>query len=184
MSHVYSHIPTSVPRHRACALWGLALLVSLGLARPAHAQRGSDPAGTDHVRPSPGRMLRFNRVEGPPAPAFMRDSIGVSGKELQQYTQQYDRHMAATKPVRDSVRISMQAVREAYGKGDREGARAGRERAQVQWKQLAEQDEKFEENSSSVLTKDQQTRYQQWKDRRKQETHDGWREHRGQHGYR
>jgi Spy/CpxP family protein refolding chaperone len=114
----------------------------------------------------------------------MRDSIRVSGKELQQYTEQYDSHMAATKPIRDSVRTGMQAVRAAYEKGDREAARAGRGKVQEQWKKLAEQDKKFEENLKNVLTKDQQTRYEQWKDKQKQEVREEWRQHRREHGSR
>jgi len=112
----------------------------------------------------------------------MRDSLQVSGKELQQYTKLYDSHMAATKPLRDSVRSSVQAARAAYDKGDRSEAQAGREKIQQQGKKLAEQDKKFEDSLKSVLTKDQQTRYQQWKDKRRQEAHDQWQQHRAQGG--
>jgi Spy/CpxP family protein refolding chaperone len=102
----------------------------------------------------------------------MRDSIQVSGKQLQQYTQRYDSHMSATKPSRDSLRISMQAVRAAFESGNRSEARARRETVKRQWKQLAERDQKFEEGLNDVLTKDQQARYQQWKEKRKQEARD------------
>jgi Spy/CpxP family protein refolding chaperone len=184
MTRVHSHLRLSPPRHPARMVWGIALLVGLGTVGTAHAQRSTEPGSGDHAGPSHGRMLRSGRLEGPPAPAFMRDSIRVGGKELQQYTQQYDSHMAATKPIRDSVRAGMQAVRAAYEKGDREAARAGREKAQEQWKKLAEQDKKFDDNLKNVLTKDQQTRYEQWKDRRKQEAREEWREHRWKHGSR
>ena len=184
MSRVNSHLRMSTPRHPTRTACSLALLIGLGIAGPAHAQRGTDPASGDHVRPSHGRMIRFGRLEGPPAPGIMRDSIRVSGKELQQYTEQYDSHMAATKPIRDSVRAGMQAVRAAYEKGDREAARAGRGKVQEQWKKLAEQDKKFEENLKNVLTKDQQTRYEQWKDKQKQEVREERRQHRREHGSR
>jgi Spy/CpxP family protein refolding chaperone len=183
MSCAQPHLKISAPRHPTRIACSLALLVGL-IAAPAHAQRSTDQASGDQVRPSHGRVFRSGRVDGPPSPAFMRDSIRVSGKELQQYTQQYDSHIAATKPIRDSVRASMQAMRAAYEKGDREEARAGREKAQQQWKKLAEQDKKFVDNLKNVLTRDQQSRYEQWKDQRKQEAREEWRQHRGKHGSR
>jgi Spy/CpxP family protein refolding chaperone len=123
-------------------------------------------------------MFRSGSLEGPPAPAIMRDSIEVTGKELQQYTQRYDSHMAATKAVRDSLRSTMQAARAAFEKGDRSEARSRHDTVEHQWKQLADQDKKFEDDLKNVLTKDQQNRYQQWKDRRRQEAHEEWRQQR------
>ena len=184
MSRVHPQLRMPLARHPVRMLCTLGILVGLGIAGPAEAQRGTDRAGGAQVPLSHRHMHPSGRVEGPPVPAFMRDSIGVSGKELQQYTEQYDSHMAATKPIRDSVRASMQAVRTAYEKGDRDAAGAAREKAQGQWKQLAEQDTKFEENLKNVLTKDQQTRYQQWEDKRKEHARDEWRQHRGKHGSR
>jgi hypothetical protein len=117
-------------------------------------------------------------LEGPPAPAFMRDSLQVSGKQLQQYTQRYQSHMAATKASRDSVRSSMQAARAAFEKGDRSAARTSRKNAGQEWKQLADQDKKFEKSLKDVLTKDQLNRYQEWKEKRRQTARAEWRQHR------
>src|SRR5215208_3823507 len=161
---------------------GLSLLLGFGTAGVAHAQGAPDTAGGDHAGRPHGHMARFSRLNGPPAPAFMRDSLQVSGKQLQQYTQRYDSHMAATKALRDSVRSSLQTAHAGYEKGDRSEAVSERERIQQQWKKLAEQDKEFEDGLKSVLTKDQQTRYQQWKDKRKQEAHDQWRQHRAEGG--
>jgi hypothetical protein len=43
---------------------------------------------------------------------------------------------------------------------------------------LADEDGKFEESLNNVLTKDQQTRYQQWQNKRRQEARDWWRQRR------
>jgi Spy/CpxP family protein refolding chaperone len=157
--------------------FGLSLMLGIGTAGVAYAQGASDVAGGDHAGRHHGRMVRL--LDGPPAPAFMRDSLKVSGKELQQYTHRYDTHMAATKALRDSVRSGVRTAHAAYEKGGSE-ARSGREKIQQQWKTLAEQDKNFEDSLKSVLTKDQQARYQQWKDKRKQEVQDHWRQHRAE----
>ena len=157
----------------------LAFLLVSATAASARAQStpGESP-GAEHRGPPHRGILRFGSLEGPPSPAVMRDSIKVGGKELQQYTKRYDNHMAATKGARDSVRTSMQAVRAAFEKGDRSEARSRRETIERQRKQLADEDRKFEESLNNVLTKDQQTRYQQWQNKRRQEARDWWRQRR------
>jgi Spy/CpxP family protein refolding chaperone len=123
-------------------------------------------------------MFRSSTLEGPPSPGFMRDSIQVSGKQLQQYTQSYDSYTASTKGTRDSLRTSVQAVRAAYQSGDRAQARTRRESVESQWKQLADKDKKFEDGLKNVLTKEQDTRYQQWRQKRKEEAREQWRQRR------
>src|SRR6187455_505722 len=174
MSHLSYLIPF-LPRGLARVLVGFPLLLGLS-AGVAHAQGSSDPhAGPPHHH----HMQRSSTLDGPPAPAVLRDSIQLSGKALQQYTQRYDSHMASTKASRDSIRAGMQAARDAYEKGDRSEAQSRREGLEKRWKQLADQDKKFEAGLKDILTKDQQTRYQQLQDRRKQEARDQWRHHHG-----
>jgi Spy/CpxP family protein refolding chaperone len=158
-------------------LLALPLLLGIGMTSRVQAQRKADDSG-DHAGPPHGRRMWFRFADGPPAPSFMRDSIRVSGKELQQYTQRYESHMTATKAARDSVRSSMQEVRAAYAKGDRSEAQTRRDQVKQQWKQLADQDKKFEDGLKNVLTKEQQTRYQQWKDRRRHDAREQWRQQR------
>jgi len=126
-------------------------------------------------------MQRSAALDGPPAPAVLQDSIQLSGKALQQYSQRYESHMAATKSSRDSLRANMMAARAAFEKGDRAEAQSRRESLEKQWKQLADQDKKFEAGLKDILTKDQQARYQQLQDKRKQEERDQWRHHHGDH---
>ena len=179
MPHLPCPIP-SVPRRLARVLVGLPLLLGLS-AGVARAQGSSDPSGDHAGPPHHHHMQRSATLDGPPGPAVLRDSIQLSGQALQQYTQRYDSHMASTKASRDSLRASMQAARDAYEKGDRSEAQSRRAGLEKQWKQLADQDKKFEAGLKDILTKDQQTRYQQLQDKRKQEARDQWRHHHGDH---
>ena len=176
MSRPSSTAP-SAPQRLARVLATLPLFLGLS-AGVAQAQGASDPAG-DHAHPPHQHMQRSAALDGPPAPAVLRDSIQLSGKALQQYTQRYESHMSGTKASRDSLRAGMQVVRSALEKGDRSEAQSRREGLEKQWKQLADQDNKFEAGLKDILTKDQQTRYQQLQENRKQQARDQWRHHHG-----
>jgi Spy/CpxP family protein refolding chaperone len=162
------------------------LLLGIGLAGTARAQATADSSRGPDQWSEHRHMHRMGAVDGPPSPNFMRDSIQVTGKELQLYSQRYQTHMAATKTLRDSVRTSLQSMRAAYEKGDRSEARSGRDTMRGQWKRLAEQDKKFAGDLKNVLTKDQLTRFHQWQDNRKREARQSWKEHRAdrRHGFR
>jgi hypothetical protein len=176
MTQKFTSLQHPARRHRSLMLL-VPLLLGIVLTGPAQAQ-GSDSAGAgDHSGPH-GHMLGHGAMAAPPSPSFMRDSIQVSGKELQQYTQRYNSHMAATKPLRDSLRTSMQSARAAFDKGNRSEASSQRDAVRAQWKRLADQDKKFDQDLKNVLTKDQQTRYEQWKDNRKHEARQQWRQRR------
>jgi hypothetical protein len=121
-----------------------------------------------------------SRLEGPPAPATLRDSIGLSTEQVERYTQRYSTYMAQTKPARDSLRTTMKEVRAAYESGDRSEARGRRDALQPQSDGLAKKDQEFEKSLRDSLTKDQQVRYDQW--RKSREAADRERHH--QRGHR
>ena len=174
----FSYSIPSLPLRIMRVLIGVPLLFGLGTG-VAQAQGSSDPAA-DHTGPAHHHnMQRSAALDGPLSPAVLQDSIQLSGKALQQYTQRYESHMASTRASRDSLRASMQAAHAAFEKGDRSEAQSRREGLEKQWKQLADQDKKFEAGLKDILTKDQQTRYQQLQDKRKQEARDQWRHHHG-----
>jgi hypothetical protein len=110
-----SNIAPTVLLHLTRVLAAIPLLLGVGTG-VAQAQGGSDPAG-DHGRPPHHHMQRSAALDGPPAPAVLRDSIQLSGKGLQQYTQRYESHMSATKASRDSLKAGLQAARSAFEKG-------------------------------------------------------------------
>jgi hypothetical protein len=174
----FSYFIPPVPLRLMRVLVGVPLLFGLGTG-VAQAQGSSDPTGDHASPPHHHNMQRSAALDGPPAPAVLRDSIQLSGKALQQYTQRYESHMASTRASRDSLRASMQAARAAFEKGDRSEAESRREGLEKQWKQLADQDKKFEAGLKDILTKDQQARYQQLQEKRKQEARDQWRHHHG-----
>ena len=111
-------------------------------------------------------MMSPETLEGPPAPAILHDSIGLSGDQLQLYARRYSNYTAETGPVRDSLRTSMQAMRAAFESGDRSEARSRGDALQRQSQELAKRDKEFEKVLKEGLTKDQQKRYDKWKDAR------------------
>jgi len=164
------------------AVWlGLTLALLLGIAGSPFAQsapggygpgpgQGPGGGGMRHggMRHGGGgqRMISSETLEGPPAPAILHDSIGLSGGQLQRYSQQYSNYTADTRPVRDSLRTSMQAMRAAFESGDRSEARGRRDALERQAQELTKRDKEFEKVLKEDLTKDQRKRYDKWKDAR------------------
>jgi hypothetical protein len=155
---------------------GLTLALLLGIAGSPFAQSGPGGYG-----PGPGagpggggmrhgggghQMLSPETLEGPPAPAILHDSIGVSGDPLQLYARRYSNYTAEMGPVRDSLRTSRQAMRAAFESGDRSEARSRRDALERQSQELAKRDKEFEKVLKEGLTKDQRKRYDKWKDAR------------------
>jgi hypothetical protein len=111
-------------------------------------------------------MISRELLEGPPAPAILRDSIGLSGDQLQHYSQQYSNYIAETGPARDSLRTAMQGMRADVQKGDRSAARDRRGTVGSQAADLTKRDNQFEKVLKQDLSKDQQKRYDKWKESR------------------
>lgn len=176
MSCSSQHVGKPSPRPWASVLIGLPLILNLAFAAASLAQSPDGSSRGDSVNPSPHhrRRVTLGWFQGPPQPEIMRDSIGVSGGSLQRYTQRYQEYMAATKPSRDSVRANMQAMRTAFESGNRSEARARHETIERQVKQLTERDKKFDEGLKDILSKDQQNRYQEWRESREKRTRDHW----------
>jgi hypothetical protein len=112
----------------SAAVWlGLTLALLLGIAGSPFAQSGPGGYGPG-PGPRPGgggmrhgggggQMMSRETLEGPPSPAILHDSIGLSGDQLQLYARRYSNYTAETGPVRDSLRTSMQAMRAALRAG-------------------------------------------------------------------
>ncbi|HEV2084675.1 MAG TPA: hypothetical protein VGR09_06310 [Gemmatimonadales bacterium] len=155
---------------------GFTLTLLLGIAGSPFAQSGPGGYGPG-PGPGPGgggmrhggggrQMMSRETLEGPPSPAILHDSIGLSGDQLQLYARRYSNYTAETGPVRDSLRTSMQAMRAAFESGDRSEARGRRDALEGQSQELARRDKEFEKVLKEGLTKDQQKRYDKWKDAR------------------
>jgi hypothetical protein len=161
----------------SAAVWlGLTLALLIGVAGSPFAQSapggygpgpGQGPGGGGMRHGGGGhRMMSSEALEGPPSPAILHDSIGLSGDQLQRYSQQYSNYAAETRPVRDSLRTSMQAMRAAFESGDRSEARGRRDALERQAQELKKKDKEFEKVLKEDLNKDQQKRYDKWKDAR------------------
>lgn len=109
------------------------------------------------------RMPSPEQLEGPPAPTELRQIAELTDDETNRYSERYTKHMADTKPLRDSLRTTMTAMRKAFDDGDRETAQQQRPLAERQWKALSKVDENFSKGLKDVLTKDELKRYKQWK---------------------
>jgi hypothetical protein len=156
---------------RAAVWLGLTLALQLGVAASSLAQNDSvaqRPGPSEGMRHGGGRHRMFSHgiLQGPPAPEVLRDSIGLSGDRLQHYTQRYTTYVAQTRPVRDSLRTSVEAMRAAFHSGDRSSARSRRDALSRQAQDLGQRDQEFEKTLRAGLSKDQQNRYDKWKESR------------------
>ncbi|HET6778538.1 MAG TPA: hypothetical protein VFH26_06595 [Gemmatimonadales bacterium] len=162
---------------RALILAGLPLLLAIGSASSASSQTVAADSGAAGPRPRKG-PAHF----GPIAPAILRDSIGVSGSKLEQYTRRYESHMAATKPARDSLRRALDARRSGPRGDDRSAARDQRGALRQQFQNLAQRDEQFEASVKDLLSQDQQKRLAQWKENQRNMARKRWHHHRHDRG--
>jgi hypothetical protein len=165
------------PRSARAAVWlGVTLVVQLGTAGSSLAQSTPENQG-----PRPGtraegmhregggrRMFSRGVLEGPPAPEVLRDSVGLSGAQLQAYSRRYAAYAAETGPARDSLRASIQAMRAAFHSGDRSGARSRRDTLSRQAKDLSQRDQEFEKALKAGLSKEQQNRFDKWQESREE----------------
>ena len=119
-------------------------------------------------------MPLLEAIEGPLAPAVVQDSVGVGGKQLEEYARRYSSLMAASRPARDSLRTTMETMRTAFEQGDRAAARDRRGTLERQSKTLLDQDKEFEKGLKDLLSKDQQKRYQKLKQNREKDARDRW----------
>jgi predicted nucleic acid-binding protein len=167
MSQTCSYPIKPARQHRAAVRLGLTLLLGLGMTQVAGAQAAASAVPS---RTQPGQeMHRFGPLEGPPFPAFMKDSLQVTGKALDRYTDRYQRYMAETKALRDSIRTNDEALRNAKQKGDTSLVQSQRKVLDREWKLLDRKDQRFEDSLKNVLTKDQLTRFQQFESRERHE---------------
>jgi hypothetical protein len=171
---------------RASAL----LLAGLTGSLVAQSGSGSSPDGPSQPRQEghgdqagpPRHRMGGMALEGPASPAILRDTVQLTGAKLQQYTKQYDAYMASTKVARDSLRASFQSMRSELDRGDRDSARDRRDVLRRQSQDLSKRDQQFEKDVKGLLNKDQQKRYDKWKDDRQKNARTRWRHDRPHRG--
>lgn len=137
-----------------------------GTYEPGSGNNGGRPmrgGGRTGGRADASSMPTPSKIEGPATPAVMQDTIGVTGEPLDRYAVMYANHVAATGPLRDSLRSGMEGMREAFETGGRDAARERRSDLQRQWNDLSKRDQQLEKALEDLLSKDQQKKYKEWK---------------------
>jgi len=143
-------------------------LVGSGFAQATYgpdggwSRRGMGHSGGRMGGGSERRLPSFEQVEGPATPTALQQLVDLNPEQLQTYTTRYNQHIADTKPVRDSLRTTVQAMRAKFENGDRESAREQRPVAERLWKDLSPKDEAFSKGLKDLLTKKQLEQYQKW----------------------
>lgn len=166
---------------RGLAMAGLPVVLVMSLVGSPFAQNG--PPG--HEAKPHGPHPRMGAL-GPASPEIMRDSIGVTGAKLEQYTKRYQSYMASTKPARDSLRNELASARTAYEKSDTAAVRNRRPVIRQQAEALRDRDRKFEAGLKDILSSDQQKRYASWKENQiklAQARRHEWRQGHGGHNH-
>ena len=169
------------------------LLLAAGLAATAAAQytngrgggRGMHPDGGGRTGPRPGgrsSLPTAEKLTGPPTPAIMRDTVGLSAEQVEQYAVRYGNYMGATRPTRDSLRSTMREMRADFENGDRSAAQDRRSELERQWKELSKRDKQFDKDLKELLSKDQEKRYDKWKKAREKAEQDLREERRSRRG--
>lgn len=164
-----------------------ALAGFLGLmiaATPAAAQFGGGGGigggigrGGMGQRPNGGQpMLTEQELDGPPTAGMMQQLLSLEDGQTAAYQQAYDSLMRASQAERDSARVALKGMRDAFAGGDRESARANGRIARRIGDDLAQRDAAFDKSLRTMLNKDQQKRYDKWKDQNRKEAEEKQRE--------
>jgi hypothetical protein len=162
---------------KSAATMGLTMALVFGASTASQAQSpkydsAQGSPGVESNRPRGGhRMIAREALQGPPAPAILRDSVGLTGDKPQRYTQRYTAYMKETSPARDSLRNSMRDIRASFQNGDRPLAHSRREALSRQAADLNKRDKDFEKSLKQDLSKDQQKRYDAWKEAHEKAQH-------------
>jgi enamine deaminase RidA (YjgF/YER057c/UK114 family) len=130
-------------------------------------------------------------VDGPPDSALAVVLFDLKGENATRYNALRDSFMVATKPLRDSAVENRTRMYAKLDAGDHEGAIYQLEILTKQAKVLKEQQGKFEDRLSKVLSSDEMKQYKKWKKDQEQEVEDRrqrdirrWREGGGGRGAR
>jgi hypothetical protein len=147
------------------------LVAALAFAVPAVAQ---DTVAGAHPHRGGGFAL-----SGPPEPEEFQRITGLEETKREQYTNLYQRYMTNTQPQRDSLKASVEKMREAFQQGDREKARDQRPAARELRSRLADQRRDFEQEVKQLVSQDQWKKYEKWRDEQRARARKHWREARG-----
>ena len=121
--------------------------------------RGPDRDPTANAPKLPGAEL-----EGPPDSSTIRSFLDLTDQQAARYAQAYDSFMVATRPQRDSARVTAEKMDQRLDGGDRAAALFYAERLNELGKVLRERQARFEDLLGKWLTSAQLKSYRQWRD--------------------
>lgn len=112
-----------------------------------------------------GRMANMSpySMEVPPAADVLTKAVGLSADQAAQYTKLRDAHVAATKPLRDSLDAGRAKAREAMQGGNRDQGMQLMRGMRAQSQELRTSAAAFDSSVTKLLKDDQKYRYEEWK---------------------
>jgi len=171
-----------VPRVRllpAVLLLVTVTAASLAAQYPSdRPERGQGMGG----RPGMGRRAAFDPVvvEGPPSPDQFVTIVPLDDAQKQRYATLYQNLMASTETERDQIRKAREA-RQAGGSeggGDPDARRQSRDGMRETMQTLQDRQKAFDGALGDFLSKDQIKQYQTWRESRRKEAEDRFRQRR------
>jgi enamine deaminase RidA (YjgF/YER057c/UK114 family) len=133
--------------------------------------RGMDRDPTADAPKLPGSEL-----DGPPDSATIRGFLDLTDAQAARYAEAYDSFMVATKPQRDSARVTADKMNQRLDGGDRAAALFFAERLNELGKELRERQVRFEDQLGRLLSSVQMKSYRQWREQQDRVTAERQRE--------
>jgi len=138
----------------------LALAALLAAATtPLAAQDGAARGG-----PGGRRMMNPLAFDGPPATAEFAKIANLTEAQKPKYEALRKSYLTSTQAQRDSAKALRETMRAAMQGGDRTAAQPSMERMRTLGTTLNERYEEFESELGFLLTKEQQARFDAWKE--------------------
>jgi Spy/CpxP family protein refolding chaperone len=140
---------------RALQFAALALMAPAALAAQGGGMSGGNMARMASMHPF--------AMEAPPEAEAFAKAIGLNAEQKAKYANLRAANIKATQAVRDSIATERTKAREAMQAGEREGGMAAMRSARGQTESLQRAAESFDSDLAFVLTPEQQTKYDAWK---------------------
>ena len=141
----------------------LAALAFFGLALAAAPLAAQDGAPRGQGGPG-GRMMNPLAFEGPPETAAFAKIVDLTTAQQPKYEALRKSYLTSTQAQRDSAKALRESMRAAMQGGDRAAAQPSMERMRDLGTRLGQRYEEFETELGFLLTKEQQDKFDAWKE--------------------
>lgn len=117
-------------------------------------------------------------LNGPPKPEEFTRITSLEESKRPGYAELYQNFMSKTQPQRDSLKTSLDTIRQAFRSGDRSSARGHRSTLRELRGRLADEQQQFDDSVKKLLSSGQWNKYQQWREGERDRMRKEWRERR------